>query len=204
MGDNNQIVVVNYNPEWVTAFRLAKTQLRRALGNIPSSIDHIGSTAVPGLRAKPVIDILVSVSEIAGEAKLKMDQALNMHGLPQTSAFKDHRPHGDANSDEHWQKLFFKWQPPEPGYMCHIHIRKTGFANWGYALLFRDFLRAHRNAALAYGDFKDKLAAHLAHDRDAYTDIKDPVCDIIMLEANTWADRVGWHAQLEDVAPPKY
>jgi GrpB-like predicted nucleotidyltransferase (UPF0157 family) len=74
----------------------------------------------------------------------------------------------------------------------NLHVRRAGSANGRYALLFRDYLRAHPMAAAAYGRVKVALSQHGPADWDLYYDVKDPVCDIIMAGAEDWAAATGW------------
>jgi GrpB-like predicted nucleotidyltransferase (UPF0157 family) len=83
----------------------------------------------------------------------------------------------------------------EPMYRrrVNLHIRVAGRANQRYALLFRDYLRSHPETAQAYGEFK-RQAAVLRLETGDYSDLKDPVCDLIYLPAEEWAARTGWTA----------
>jgi GrpB-like predicted nucleotidyltransferase (UPF0157 family) len=151
-----------------------------------SLIHHIGSTAVPGLAAKDVIDIQVSVD--------RLDQvdpaAVVALGFKQRemSGIGDHCPPGMELPDAELTKLFFK----STGRAANVHVRERGRFNQRYALLCRDFLRSHPVAAQAYVLVKQNLVKHVGDDEGAYYDIKDPVFDIIVDGANEWAMRVGW------------
>jgi GrpB-like predicted nucleotidyltransferase (UPF0157 family) len=181
----SRIEIVPPNATWPEDFQAMKTRL---LGVLPegSVIHHIGSTAVPGLAAKDVIDIQVSVD--------KLDQvnpaAVVALGFKhrEISGIGDHCPPGMNLPDPELTKLFFK----STGRAANIHIRERGRFNQRYALLCRDFLRSHPVAAQAYALIKQNLARHFPHDEDAYYDIKDPLFDIIVDGANEWAMRVGW------------
>jgi len=74
----------------------------------------------------------------------------------------------------------------------NLHVRLQGRSNQRYALLFRDYLRAHPRAAAAYGQAKTALAHYHADDIEAYYGVKDPVCDIIIAGAESWAAATGW------------
>ncbi len=74
----------------------------------------------------------------------------------------------------------------------NIHVRVEGRPNQRYALLFRDYLRGHSATAAAYGLVKVHLAKCVADNVEAYYDVKDPVCDIIMENANAWAAAIDW------------
>jgi GrpB-like predicted nucleotidyltransferase (UPF0157 family) len=76
----------------------------------------------------------------------------------------------------------------------NLHLRVAGRANQRYALLFRDYLRAHPDTAAAYGEFKKRAASLPLESTGEYADLKDPVCDLIYLPAEEWAERTGWTA----------
>ena len=86
--------------------------------------------------------------------------------------------------------------PPAPGQRpCHIHLRAQGSLNHRYALLFRDYLRAHDSARLTVDQIKRELARLHGGDEDAYYALKDPVYDLVWLAAGAWAARTNWHAE---------
>jgi GrpB-like predicted nucleotidyltransferase (UPF0157 family) len=142
---------------------------------------------VPGLAAKDVIDIQVTVS---GEAALDPAfEALSAAGWVPSPYQRDHVAPGAPDDDAQWMKRLVTAPPDER--RANVHLRIAGRANQRYALLFRDYLRAHPDTAEAYSRFK-RLAAELITDAGTYTDLKDPVCDLIHLPAEEWADRTGW------------
>ncbi len=102
----------------------------------------------------------------------------------------DHTPPGWQGAPEEWRKLFF--QGPRDRRRTNLHIRLPGHANQRYALLFRDYLRAQPRASGAYGQIKEALARLHPGDADAYYDVKDPVCDVIMTAAELWAAQTGY------------
>ena len=157
-------------------------RLRGVLGERALRIDHIGSTAVPGLAAKPVIDVQVSVERL-GDAQPLADAGLEEIDVP-----GDHRPPGATGPDADWQKRLFTIRGATA---ANVHVRVDGRANQRYALLFRDYLRAHPDAAGAYEELKRRLARELS-DRVAYTLVKDPACDLIAIAAEAWAAGTGW------------
>jgi GrpB-like predicted nucleotidyltransferase (UPF0157 family) len=85
-----------------------------------------------------------------------------------------------------------------PESAINVHVRIAGRANQRYPILFRDYLRSHPAVAEAYGQVKQALVAHKLDDLDAYYDIKDPVCDIIIGGAEEWVLRIGWQPGLPD------
>ena len=181
-----------YREAWPLEFRAIATALRQALGSVADRIDHIGSTAVPGLAAKDVIDIQVSVPELAPEVKT----ALVAIGYTWAEAVcRDHQPPGCSCEAVDWQKWFFR--PPTGQRKTNVHVRVARRANQRYALLFRDYLRAHPASALAYGQLKQALAAGLRDPQD-YPDVKDPAVDLIFFAAEAWAATVHWQPSTTD------
>jgi GrpB-like predicted nucleotidyltransferase (UPF0157 family) len=102
---------------------------------------------------------------------------------------EDHRPPGISANPREWQKRFFNF--PEGERRGNVHVRVEGHANQRYALLFRDYLRTHPQAAEAYARLKLQLAKELA-DEAAYPDVKDPACDLIWVAAEEWAAATEW------------
>ena len=87
------------------------------------------------------------------------------------------------------------YSPPPGTRRMNLHVRRAMSANGRYALLFRDYLRAHPLAAAAYEQAKVALVQHGPTDWDLYYDVKDPVCDIIMAGDEEWAVSSGWHIE---------
>jgi GrpB-like predicted nucleotidyltransferase (UPF0157 family) len=177
------IEIVSYRAVWPAEFESVRAGLLSALGTRALRIDHVGSTAVPGLDAKDVIDVQVTV------LRLSDADPLRAAGYTESVGFRDHRPPGTPGGDEEWRKRFFA--PPAGERRANIHVREQGRANARYALLFRDYLRARPDAAAAYAELKRRLASALA-DPSTYPDVKDPACDLIWIAAGAWAETVGW------------
>ena len=183
-----RIEILPYQPRWHDELRAVADALRAALGGLALRIDHIGSTAVPGLGAEDVVDVQVTVAELApAEALLA---AFAAGGYQLRGPRSDHRPIGDTRAEAEWQKLYLR--EPEGGRRSHIHVRQAGRANQRYALLFRDYLRADAHAAAAYEQAKRVLARLHPFDIDAYLEVKDPICDLIMGAAERWATATAW------------
>ncbi|QDT52087.1 dephospho-CoA kinase/protein folding accessory domain-containing protein [Caulifigura coniformis] len=188
-----RIVIVNHQPGWRAAFESLGGRLRAALGRKALRIDHIGSTSVPGLAAKDVLDIQVTVAGL----EPSIEDAVTRAGYQRVLRIDcDHRPPGGVDDPAEWTKWFFRNSPELR--RVNLHVRIAGRANQRYPLLFRDYLRAHRDAAEAYAQVKRALAERHASDADAYYDVKDPVCDIIMVGADAWAERTGWAPPASD------
>jgi len=147
-------------------------------------IHHIGSTAVPDLAAKDIIDVQLSVVSL----DQINDTAFEQEGFIRRTGVTDHCPPGLDLAEGELQKLLFK----STGRAANVHIRERGRFNQRYPLLCRDFLRAHPTAAAAYGLIKQRLAGYFPDHVNAYYDIKDPVFDIIMEGAYDWAKLTGW------------
>ncbi|MCV2352014.1 GrpB family protein [Paucibacter sp. Y2R2-4] len=181
------MAIVEYQTSWCAEFEGIAARLREALGSQALRIDHIGSTAVPGLAAKDIIDVQVTVDPLNDEISRQFLAAgFTVHT---EITRRDHLPPGFEARDQDWTKFFFMQRSGER--RCNIHVRQLGKPNQRYALLVRDFLRADERVAAAYCELKKRLALALA-DADAYPDVKDPVADIIYLAAERWAQASDW------------
>jgi len=197
MASNTAVEIVPYQAEWGREFAAIGQALRGALGDLALRIDHIGSTAVPGLAAKDIIDIQITVASL--HPVEPFDAALAMIGFSRRpDVTGDHRPPGDTTSpDSDWAKYLGK--PPDGQRLTNVHVRVAGAANQRYALLFRDYLRAHPRSAAAYAETKRRLAHYLPDNRHAYVTIKDPVCDLIIAAAEAWATTTNWQPGPSDI-----
>lgn len=184
-----------YDQGWPDAFRDAAGRLRMVLGQGADRIDHIGSTSVPGLASKDVIDIQVSVEN--GTDLDSIAGALEEAGWTLwRGVASDHAVPGLPPDERAWRKVFIR-EPP--GYRpVNVHVRVVGQANQRYPLLFRDYLRAHPHSAQAYATLKKDLALLLPDDLDRYADVKDAACDLIYFAAEAWAQAIGWNAGRSD------
>jgi len=192
------ITIVPHRPSWSVEFREIAAALRAGIGEMALHVDHIGSTSVPHLCAKDVIDLQVTVAKLDGGIAERLRQL----GFVQRSEIEgDHVPPGYAGPEGDWAKLFFV--QPNAQRRTNVHVRQSGRPNQRYALLFRDYLVAHPSAAAAYGELKQRLAGSLDSE-DAYADVKDPAVDLIYFAAEEWASHSQWQpyrVRLEDLAP---
>lgn len=189
MRNVNPIAIVDYRPEWAEEFEAIARPLHEALGELALRIDHIGSTAVPGLAAKDIIDVQVTVRDFTPD----LEAAFRRAGYSRLDYTQDHRPPTATGPDRDWEKQMYR---PAPGARpTNLHVRRAGSANGRYALLFRDYLRAHPLAAAAYAQAKTALARHAPTDWDLYYHVKDPICDIIMDGAEDWAASTRWRIE---------
>ena len=176
------IVIDDYDERWPTRFLETGQRLRAALGPVAMRIDHIGSTSVPGLAAKPIIDVQISVARL--EPVEPFRAPLEALGL----VYRADNPERT--------KRYFREAPGD--LRTHIHVRRGGSFSEQFPLLFRDYLRSHRDAAAEYAALKRRLAADLGDDRHAYTDAKTPFIWELMRRADGWAQRTGWEPGASD------
>ena len=176
----DEIALVEYDPRWPGIFAEEAAHVRAALGDdLVVTVEHFGSTSVPGLIAKPIIDMLVGVFSVV-EARERAVPALEALGY----AFWHDNPNA--------AHLFFvKGLPPNGPRTHHIHMVEPGtfrdpkngdFQFWD-RLLFRDYLRAHPDEARHYEMVKRDLAARFPEDREAYTDGKTEYVHGVMQKA---------------------
>ena len=175
----DEITLVDYDPAWPARFAEEVERIQAALGDSVVAIEHFGSTAVPGLSAKPVIDLLVAVRSLP-EARTRAVSALEALGY---AYWRD-----DPAPD----RLFFvKGLPPNGPRTHHVHVvdlsvshdPRLGEFTFADRLLFRDYLRAHPDEAVRYAELKRELARQFSEDREAYTSGKTEYVYSIMQKA---------------------
>jgi GrpB-like predicted nucleotidyltransferase (UPF0157 family) len=189
------IEIVDYKPGWVAEFRALEARIKSALGPLALAVDHIGSTSVPNLAAKDVIDIQITVARLE-ESMLKTP--LERTGFVwRDGLIHDHTPPGTVLPEFELEKRFAALESGTSR-RANLHIRVEGRFNQRYALLCRDYLRTHDGARDAYAEIKRQLARYFPENAKAYYDIKDPVFDILMAGANDWATVTGWQARSND------
>jgi len=172
---NEPIELVPYDPAWPDVFEEMRARLASALGPEALRMTHVGSTAVPALAAKPVIDIQISVPAVDDAAAYK--SAVESQGLELRWIEPGH--------------MYFR-PPPELPRLYHVHVCSSG-SNWERVhLLYRDFLRAHPDATRAYEALKWQLADTYRDDRIGYTDAKAPFIAKTLADAERWATKTGW------------
>lgn len=201
------VEIVDYRDDWPKRFAEVAAALRTALGTVAVRIDHIGSTSVPGLGAKNVIDVQISVADLkAGDHQVAL-RALGQRARKDTDNpdhtyydFLDELGYELLDDPEELQHRFFRI-PTEIPRQTHIHVCQSGGRWERRHLLFRDFLRAHPDDAAAYERAKREKAALFPEDRYAYTDAKDEWIHPAQERADVWALRTGW--VLPEVAEPQ-
>ena len=170
------IEICPYDAAWPSLFAALGVRLRDAHGSVALQIDHIGSTAVAGLAAKPIVDIQVSVAALDPVAAYRVP----LEGLGLVF-----RPENTERT-----KRYFREAPGTR--RTHIHVRRAGSWAEQFALLFRDYLRAHPEDRDRYAELKQRLARELREDRHTYTEAKGPFIWEVMARADRWSQEVGW------------
>ncbi|MFI2190011.1 GrpB family protein [Streptomyces sioyaensis] len=193
------LVVVDPDPSWAARGEDLADELYELLGVLPLHVEHIGSTAVPGMAAKPVLDLQVSVRDLE-EAERAFAGELADRGFALAPYQQDHVPAGSDDDPARWTKRLWTRRGSE-GPDVNLHVRVVGSPNERLALLFRDWLRAHPEAVPAYARFK-QLLAEAVPDLATYADVKDPVVDLLVAVAEPWAQATGWQATATMTARP--
>ncbi len=158
----DDVEIVAYDPAWAALFAAEAERLRAVLDPAQVlGIEHFGSTAVPGLAAKPIIDILIAVRSLA-HAKATMVEPIIALGY----VYWADNPKTD-------RMFFVKGMPPYGERRTHhVHITEREGEMWRRRLRFRDYLRANPDEARCYEALKRDLAARFPADREQYTDAK--------------------------------
>jgi len=156
------VIVAPYSDAWPSQFGGVRDELSTAFDGVRARIEHIGSTAVPGLPAKPVIDALLGVDALATvESRIG---ALAERGYRYRPEYEDVLP----------MRRYFVRDADGGQLRVHLHAVVEGSDLWREHLAFRDVLRGDEALRAAYGMLKRDLAARFAHDKTAYTDAKGP------------------------------
>ena len=170
--EKREIKVVPPDPTWPAKFAIEREKILTALGVKAVRVDHIGSTSVPGLAAKPIIDIGLSVLDVDREEDYLPD--LIAAGYQLRVREPGHR----------------MARTPDLG--VHVHVCTAG-SDWERCqLLFRDWLRYDQSDRTAYNSLKNQLAQEDWPDMNAYTGAKGPLITEITARAEKWATRSGW------------
>ncbi len=176
------IILEEHSPLWAEEFSEIGMRLRSALEDTALRIDHVGSTAIEALVAKPVIDIQISVTALEPIDPYRMA----LEGL----GYRWRQDNPEKT------KRYFR----ETGTMrrTHIHVRPAGSWHEQSVLLFREFLRHDDSARKRYGTEKQGLAEAFPTSRTAYMEWKSPIIWQLLQEADQWAKDVGWTAPPSD------
>jgi GrpB-like predicted nucleotidyltransferase (UPF0157 family) len=154
-------VLVEYDPRWPVLYREEEARILDAIGHRLIAIEHVGSTSVPGLAAKPIIDIMAAIDSL----DTAQEFIVPLHGLgyEYVPEYEDVLP----------ERRYFR-KGPEGARTHHLHMVELESHFWTRHILFRDFLRAHPEEASLYAQLKRGLAAQYGADRLGYQDAKGP------------------------------
>ncbi len=159
--------LVPYTPEWKRYYERERAALLAALGDNILDIQHIGSTSIPGMPAKPIVDIAIAVTDFEqAKAYIPIIERLwyeykGEFGIPRRHYFVKGDP-----------RLF------------HLHMSEIHSTEWQNTLLFRDYLRGHPDIANDYAQLKQQLAARFPQDREAYLDGKTEFVEGVLKKCN--------------------
>lgn len=180
--------LVPADPTWpATAARLL-ARIGRAVGAAARSLDHIGSTAVPGLPAKDVIDLQLGVDSLSGADA--MLPALGGAGFVVVPGVTHDHPHPAGTDPGPWPKLFVA--NVDPGRAVNLHVREVGSPGWRWALAFRDWLRVDVAARSDYLALKRRSAADHVGDSDGYARAKEAWFAAAEPQLAAWIATTGW------------
>jgi GrpB-like predicted nucleotidyltransferase (UPF0157 family) len=166
---NRPILVVDYDPQWPVLFEQEKERIIAALGSYLLTVQHIGSTAVPGLAAKPVIDIGVGIRSLA-DAPFLISRIEKLAYVYEPT-LEQLLP----------QRRFF-WKGTPTVHTYHLHMAEVDDAVLVRPLQFRDYLRKHPDAAVEYGALKKELAKRCGQEMEAYVAGKTGFVENVMLQ----------------------
>jgi GrpB-like predicted nucleotidyltransferase (UPF0157 family) len=141
-----------------------------AFGPLAIAAEHIGSTAIPGLSAKPIVDIMIGVRALS-DARQRVDAMVAL-GYTYMPAFEAQIP----------DRIFFQKGSPRTH---HVHVVEKPSVFWERQLVFRDYLTAHPSVATEYAELKQRLAVRFAEDRDGYTQAKTAFVQDVLARAGS-------------------
>jgi GrpB-like predicted nucleotidyltransferase (UPF0157 family) len=166
------VLIAAYDERWPARFKQQRARIKRALGEAALRIDHIGSTSVPGLEAKPIIDVQVSVCDVDQDSLYvtPLEAAGYILRIRETGHRLLRTPARDV----------------------HVHVWPAASGDERRHLLFRDWLRHSRQDREAYEALKRELALQDWEDRQHYAEAKGPLIAEIMQRAEAWATATNW------------
>ena len=169
-----EIAILPYDPRWPEMFLREKEHLLSCLpSDLVHRVEHFGSTAVPGLAAKPIIDVLVGVRDLT-EARVRSIEELAVLGYTYMAEYEAWLP----------GEMLFRKGNPGP-WTHHAHVMEPSSPRWDELIVVRDYLRTHSDVATAYGELKKALALVFQDDIAGFRDAKRPFLQALMAKART-------------------
>src|SRR5436190_8221091 len=163
---SSPVRVLPYDALWPREYEAEAARIATACDDLPIRLEHIGSTSVPGMSAKPIIDILAGCSANANRA-------------PYVSALRRIGYIHRGNNGIPGRSYFVRGSPRSH----HIHLVNWSGALWRDHLAFRDYLRSHADVAREYDELKRQLAINFADDRRAFSEAKGPFIRAVLRDA---------------------
>lgn len=173
------IVVSDYDPTWPRQYEEERARIEAALGAVALTIEHVGSTAVPGLVSKPIIDILVGVHDLQ-EARSIAIGAFARIGYRYMAEYEVWLP----------GEMLFRKTNARGLWTHHVHLMESSSPRWDELVLIRDYLRKHPHMARAYGELKTALAAAFCEDIAGFREAKGPFLRTVLAKARAELDDV--------------
>ena len=165
------IVIQDYDPRWSTLFAEERTRIQQTLGDLVVTIEHIGSTSVVGLAAKPIIDMLVGVRSLT-DARAVAIEPMRALGYTFIAEYEPWLP----------DEMLFRKGPPGP-WTHHAHLMEPSAERWEEYTLPRDHLKRNPELARAYGEFKKALALVFGDDIAGFREAKRPFLQAVLKRA---------------------
>jgi len=172
------VKIEKYNPQWQEEFNEEKENLKKIFGDVAKSIEHVGSTSVVGLSAKPIIDIAVGVDVLGDIDRVKE----KISKMPYYSVKED-----NADGEILMRKgSLLKEGEIKPDFITHfIHIMEINGKKYKETIAFRDYLRTNPEVLKEYEDLKQKLALEYKNDRKSYFKAKDKFIKSILSKCDS-------------------
>lgn len=186
--DRGPAELVDHRPSWAADGRRLAARISAACGG--RRVDHIGSTAIPGMPAKDVLDLQLGVESLTQADELAT--ALTAAGFPRSEGTHQDLPRPPGDDPDRWVKRFHA--NADPGRAVNLHVRVQDRPNWRWALLVRDWLIAEPAAYAEYRDLKTAVATRYADDPTTlrYAEAKEPWFGFAHDRAERWAAATGW------------
>ncbi|MCH8613084.1 dephospho-CoA kinase [Arsenicicoccus dermatophilus] len=183
--------LVDYDDTWPEQAQRLIERISHGMGALAPEIEHIGSTAVPGLAGKDVVDLQIGVADLRDADAPEFLERMEALGFPRSTGNTMDQVKDEVPDPSMWVKRFHG--TCDPGRIVHVHVRETEGAGWQYALLYRDWLRGDATAREDYLAEKRRLAGS-CETTDAYAVAKEPWFNAVWPRMQAWAQRTSWHS----------